>query len=109
MRSGRGFDTWSMNRRIRTAIKTNFAAGRLRGEGKIKNVAEGGLFVGTSQLPDEGESVVVSFRAPGGTVDVEGLVWWTTNDEPGRHRTPGFGLRLLEESADFSRFFDSLN
>lgn len=98
-----------MSRRIRTAIQTEFEAGPIRGRGKIRNVAEGGMFVGTAQLPDQGETVLISFRDPQGvSLDVEGLVWWTTRDAPGPHRTPGFGLRLLEESPDYIRFFDSL-
>ena len=97
-----------MSRRIRTAIQAEFAAGRLRGTGKIRNVAEGGLFVGTDEVPDQGEAVTLSFRGPKGPLDVEGLVWWTTDESPGRHRVSGFGLRLLGESDDFERFYDSL-
>ena len=97
------------NHRIRTAIQTEFEAGALRGRGTIRNVAEGGLFVGTPQVPHQGDVVSLSFRDPKGRgLDVSGLVWWTTADEPGSHRAPGFGIRLLEESEDYQRFFDSL-
>jgi Tfp pilus assembly protein PilZ len=66
-------------------------------------MSEGGLFVGTASVPEEGENVDLSFRAPGGDeVSLSGLVWWTTNDGNGKgHRTPGFGLRLLDDSDDF--------
>jgi Tfp pilus assembly protein PilZ len=97
-------------RRIRTAIQTEFEAGALQGRGKIRNVAEGGLFVGTTQVPHQGDLVSLSFRDPKGKgVDVSGLVWWTTTDEPGSHRAPGFGIRLLEDSEDYLRFLDSLS
>jgi Tfp pilus assembly protein PilZ len=98
-----------MSKRIRTAIQTEFEAGALHGRGKIRNVAEGGVFVGTEQVPDQGELVVLSFRdGKGREVDVSGLVWWTTQETPGPHRSQGFGMRLLEDSEAYARFVDSL-
>ena len=103
------FDRAHMKKRIRTAIQAEFEAGDVQGKGKIRNVDEGGVFVGTSQIPHQGEMVVLSFRdMKGREVDITGLVWWTTTDEPGSHRAPGFGIRLLEESEAYSRFFQSL-
>ena len=97
------------HRRIRTAVPAEFEAGALRGRGKICNVAEGGLFVGTTQVPDQGEEVSLSFRDHRGrALDVHGLVWWTTRNEPGPHRAPGFGMRLLEDSEAYSHFIESL-
>jgi Tfp pilus assembly protein PilZ len=97
-------------RRIRTAIQTEFETGALRGRGTIRNVAEGGLFVGTTQVPHQGNMVSLSFRDYSGRGhDVSGLVWWTTNDEPGSHRAPGFGIRLLDDSDDYRRFVESLS
>jgi uncharacterized protein (TIGR02266 family) len=88
--------------RIRTCIETEFEVRGQRTQGKIKNMSEGGLFVSTTSVPEEGESVDLTFRAPGGKeVRLSGLVWWTTNGGDGkRHRTPGFGLRFLDESDD---------
>lgn len=98
-----------MKTRIRTAIQTEFEAGRLKGRGKIRNVAEGGVFVGTDQVPDQGEMVVLSFRDhQGRALDVSGLVWWTTTENGGQHRAPGFGMRFLEDSEDYLRFYESL-
>jgi len=90
-------------RRIRTCIETEFEVRGHRAQGKIKNMSEGGLFVGTASIPEEGESVDLTFRAPGGReVRLSGLVWWTTKGGDGKgHRTPGFGLRLLDDSDDF--------
>ena len=97
-------------RRIRTAIQTEFEAGALQGRGTIRNVAEGGLFVGTTQVPHQGDLVSLSFRDPKGReLDVSGLVWWTTTDEPGLHRAPGFGIRLLDDSEDYRRFVELLS
>lgn len=96
-------------RRIRTAIQTEFEAGALHGRGKIRNVAEGGLFVGTAQVPHEGDLVSLSFRDQRGReLDVHGLVWWTTDEAPGTHRASGFGIRLIEQSDDYVRFVASL-
>jgi len=97
------------SRRIRTAIQAEFEAGALQGRGKIRNVAEGGLFIGTAQVPNTGELVSLSFRDQRGRpLDVHGLVWWTTSDEPGMHSAPGFGMRLLEDSDAYHRFIASL-
>jgi hypothetical protein len=97
-------------RRIRTAIQTEFEAGELHGRGTIRNVAEGGLFVGTAQLPRQGNLVSLSFRDyKGRGHDISGLVWWTTEDEPGQHKSPGFGIRLLDDSEDYQRFLASLS
>ena len=102
-------DARCMNERIRTAIQTVFEAGPVHGRGKIRNVGEGGVFVGTAQVPSQGEMVVLSFRdQKGRKLDVSGLVWWTTSDAPGPHRVPGFGMRLLDQSDDYSRFVASL-
>jgi len=51
-----------IHRRIRTAIQAEFETGALRGRGKIRNMAEGGLFVGTAVVPQQGEPVSLSFR-----------------------------------------------
>ena len=96
--------------RIRTCIETEFEVRGNRAQGKIKNVSEGGLYVSTASVPEAGESVDLIFRAPGGEeVSLSGLVWWTTNGGDGkRHRNPGFGLRLLDESDDFRSLLASL-
>ena len=96
--------------RIRTCIETEFEVSGRRAQGTIKNVSEGGLFVSTASVPEAGESVDLTFRAPrGGEVSLSGLVWWTTNGEDGkRHGNPGFGLRLLDESDDFRGLLASL-
>jgi uncharacterized protein (TIGR02266 family) len=85
--------------RVRMAIGARFATRRFRAEGRIKNLGQHGVFVRTTSLPEEGETVRLSFTFPSGEeVSVLGVVWWTT--ATGQHaefRTPGFGLRLLDE------------
>ncbi len=109
-RGRRHADEPAMRRRIRTAIQTEFEAGAVHGKGKIRNVAEGGVFVGTHQVPTQGDLVVLSFRDKRGLpLEVSGLVWWTTMESPGPHRAPGFGMRLLDDSDEYSRFFESLH
>jgi Tfp pilus assembly protein PilZ len=88
-------------RRARAMIDTEFRAGKLAGRGKIRNLGEGGLFVNTSSVPPQGESVQVRFTSPTeGALEVTGLVWWTT----GRgHKHPGFGVRLLDADDRYQR------
>ncbi len=97
-------------KRTRTAIQTDFKVGKLKGRGKIRNIGADGLFVGTSSVPEVGETVDLEFRSPcGGTVAVSGLVWWRTVDAPqGYHRVSGFGLRLLDDSEDYRRLVDGM-
>jgi uncharacterized protein (TIGR02266 family) len=96
--------------RIRTCIETEFEVRGRRAQGKIKNMSEGGLFVGTASVPEEGENVDLSFRVPGGEeVRLSGLVWWTTNGgNPKGYRTPGFGLRLLNDGDDIRSLLEKL-
>lgn len=88
--------------RIRTCIETDFEVAGRPAQGKIKNMSESGLFVGTTSMPEEGDNVDVCFRARGGDeIKLSGLVWWTTSDvDASERRAPGFGLRLLEEIDD---------
>jgi len=84
------------DKRISTLISAKFRARGRTCVGKIRNLSQGGLFVGTKAIPPQGESVQLRFRLPdGGVADVSGLVWWTTARGDRRHRVPGFGLRLI--------------
>ena len=95
--------------RYKTSIPAEFAAGDLKGIGQIKNLNEGGLFVGTQSIPPQGETVLLHFSLPGGEqVELSGMVWWTTRDSAARHRQPGFGLRLLEENAAYRGWIERL-
>ena len=91
-------------RRVRTSIGVEFDAGEVKGSGKIRNVGLGGFFVSTKAIPEPGEPVCLMFQPPGAeAISVMGLVWWTTRDEIGPHRTPGFGLCLIERNEDYER------
>jgi hypothetical protein len=85
--------------RVRTSICAEFKGSRLKGRGRIKNVGEGGLFVQTAAIPEQGDFVRVRFSQPMlGHLEVSGMVWWTTGR---RHHTPGFGLRVLNADAPY--------
>jgi hypothetical protein len=98
------------DRRITTSIETEFEVSGHREKGRIKNVSESGVFVGTASIPEQGENVALNFKAPSGEeVRLSGLVWWTTDECGGtRSRAPGFGLRLLDDSEKFRQFWESL-
>lgn len=70
-------------------------------------MSDGGLFVGTLHIPEEGACVELRMQEPGkAPVEVSGLVWWTA---PAGRATPcGFGLRVLSEDDAFQRLVDSV-
>ncbi len=93
--------------RFRTKIPAQFKAGALSGKGDVRNVSDGGLFVGTLAVPEEGSEVELTLREPGKTeIVVNGLVWWTA--PAGSAKRCGFGLRLLDEHTEFQRLVDSI-
>jgi hypothetical protein len=95
--------------RTRTLIPTEFRAPGLSGKGNVRNVSDGGLFVGTSAIPDEGECVELKINAPGEPlIEVTGLVWWTTSQLEVPNARSGFGLRLLAQSEPYLRLLESL-
>ncbi len=98
------------DRRIRTAIHTEFEAGPVSGSGHIKNLGFGGLFVSTEEIPERGDPIKLRFRLPGGdSVWLSGLVWWTTNDRSHTGgRWSGFGLRVLERNDHYANVVTSL-
>ena len=95
--------------RFRTALRADFRAGRLIAQGQIRNVAQGGMFVGTPKLPAEGETVAVEFRSPDGDrIRATGIVWWTRSSGNLDGRAAGFGVRLIDASASYEAFVDRL-
>jgi Tfp pilus assembly protein PilZ len=84
--------------RIQTRLDTWFEVGRLRAAGQVRNLGDGGLFVGSPAVPRKGDKVELSFGgADGSPVEVSGVVGWTTLDRRGsRHAAPGFGVRLVD-------------
>lgn len=89
--------------RVETSLRARFASGSLRANGRVRNLGEEGLFVGTASIPDQGDSVHVVFEAPdGGHIRARGLVWWTTLGNPGDSGgAQGFGVRLLEADPSY--------
>jgi len=84
--------------RIRTAIPVEICAGGKVAEGTVRNASSGGMFVETREIPLQGEPVSLRLTARSGdAIELTGLVWWTTEGAPFRHKRRGFGLRLLED------------
>lgn len=95
------------DRRIRTDYRAEFTAAGMRGSGRVRNLSEGGAFIGTASIPPQGEMVRFEFTPPGGErIELSGLVWWTTRGR--RARQEGFGLRLLDESDAYQQLLERL-
>ncbi len=95
--------------RIRILIPTDFVAGAVRAQGKIRNLGSRGLFIRTESVPEEGDSIRLRFEAPDGEpVSAEGLVWWTTGERELRWEEQGFGVCLLAASASYRAMIDRL-
>jgi uncharacterized protein (TIGR02266 family) len=89
--------------RIRTSIPVEFSHSGRVVEGTVRNASDGGMFVETRTIPSQGEPVSVRLSARGDSpIELTGLVWWTTEDAPYRHRQRGFGLRLLEDDERYT-------
>src|SRR5262245_54940411 len=90
--------------RIRTSIPVEFSHGGRVVEGTVRNASDGGMFVETRAIPSQGEpvSVRLSARGESSPIELTGLVWWTTEEAPYRHRQRGFGLRLLEDDERYA-------
>ena len=94
---------------MRTVIPAEFQSASLSGKGKVRNVSDGGMFVGTSVIPEEGETVELKLAAPGKSpIELTGLVWWTTDALDAPNARSGFGLRLLDENERYLRLVESL-
>ena len=95
------------NERVQTRIPAEFRADGRSGRGEVRNVSEGGLFVGTLEIPEEGSAVELTLTAPGkAAVEVKGLVWWTA--PAGRAVPCGFGLRVLDEDEGYRRLVETI-
>jgi len=95
--------------RIRTSIQVEIHSSGRVAEGTVRNASDGGMFVETRAIPLQGESVSLRFAARGAvTHEVTGMVWWTTEGSPYRHKRRGFGLRLLEDDEGYSKILAGL-
>jgi Tfp pilus assembly protein PilZ len=96
-------------RRIRQrgrGFPAQFRAQSAEGRGYVKNLSEGGLFVGGLPLPCSGEEVTLEIQGPDRSrLRVSGLVWWTTAEKDRRQPEPGFGVRLFDAGQAYEQFF----
>lgn len=96
--------------RFETNVPANFAFERAQGQGSIENASLGGVFVETMTIPERGDRIWLSFEGPDGeTVEVIGIVWWTTlQADVASGGRQGFGLRLVASSGDYRKFLRNL-
>jgi hypothetical protein len=95
--------------RIRTSIPVEIRSSKRVAEGTVRNASDGGMFVETREIPPQGEAVSLRFSTrSAATLEVTGLVWWTTEGSAYRHARRGFGLRLLEEDERYSEMLAGL-
>jgi Tfp pilus assembly protein PilZ len=96
--------------RAETSLPARFAAGALRAPGRVRNVGQGGLFVGSGSIPEQGETVTLVFESPDGArIRARGLVWWTTLEARATGSGPeGFGVRLLEAEPSYRLLVERL-
>ena len=67
------------------------------------------MFVETRTIPPQGETVSLRFsKRSVSSIDVTGMVWWTTEGSPFRHRHRGFGFRLLEDDERYATMLEGL-
>ena len=95
--------------RVRTLIPTEFVAGTVKAQGKIRNLGSKGLFIRTGTIPEQGDPVLLRFEAPDGEyVAAEGLVWWTTRAHEIGQDEQGFGVCVLTTSSSYRALLDRL-
>jgi Tfp pilus assembly protein PilZ len=92
--------------RKRVVIPVEFEASGQSGHGKVKNVSLGGLFVDTALIPQQGDTIRLRMSPNGKTLDVTGMVWWTTREQKSAKRMQGFGLRVLGEDERYRAFVE---
>ena len=96
--------------RAKTRIPAVFRTDGVKGTGKVRNISEGGLFVGTRAIPDQGHSVRIMLTPPNyPAIEVTGFVWWTTRDHPSPQERPGCGIRVLDDNEQYRRLELSLS
>ncbi len=98
-----------IQRRVRLSrpVNTAFVAGTARGQGRIVDVSQGGIFVRSTLLLCGGTSLAASLELPSGrTIAVQGIVQWNTANLEARLESPGFGVRLTLVPPEYLGFVD---
>ena len=95
-------------RRYMKRIPARFQSQGVIGQGYVKNLSKGGLFLRTDRLPLPGAPVRVIIEPEAGDkIEISGVVRWTTAQlENASEATPGFGLQLDGDSAEYAEFFE---
>lgn len=96
-------------RRYAKRIPAMFVSGSLCGQGHVKNLSKGGVFMRTERLPDPGAEVSILIQSPDGRkVEVTGTVCWTTDQIPAEDAQPGFGMQISTRNEAYLEFFGDL-
>jgi len=91
-------------------VGVQFQAGKLRGQGFVRNLSKEGLFVRAERLPEPGVPISICIEmADGHKVELMGSVRWTTAQLPrSREAKPGFGVRLDSDTQAYRELFEAL-
>ena len=63
------------SQRVRCRLACEIQRARDRAKGTVLDMSEGGLAVQTGLKADQGDSLLIRIKAPGGPLEVEALVW----------------------------------
>jgi len=89
-------------RRHKTDVKVEFTQGDLHGTGVIGNVSPRGMFVRSTRIPGTGPMLRLKVNLPEGrTLHLTGRVVRDSESLTPSGGTPGFGLRLAEDSPEY--------
>jgi hypothetical protein len=89
-------------------IPAVFESDRRKAQGEILSLSKKGLFLRCMDIPEVSAEVRVTFKTERHEkVEVVGHVTWSTNQlEPGKYRSPGFGMRFSAWSDEYHEFYE---
>ena len=87
------------------AVEVAFVAEGVRGEGRVYDLSERGLFLRTPTLVKAGSRIQLELITPLKTeFIVQGVVCWNTATMPSRHESSGFGVDVTRAGGDYQSF-----
>jgi hypothetical protein len=99
-------------------VEVHFQSGHTQGQGHIRNLSKGGMFIRSDALPAPGAPIALTIETPSGAkIDLNGTVRWTTAElgraapddgDAGAPVKPGFGVRIESESPAYRDLFESM-
>jgi hypothetical protein len=96
-------------RRRKAEMKVEFAQGAFHGTGITGNVSPRGMFVHSTQIPGTGPTLRLKVTLPEGrTLVLTARVVRSVSAISSSATSPGFGLRLTEDSPEYENLFSRL-